>query len=159
MHMGDHSNKSGHSPEGIQNLLRGGEDPRDGFARILRHARELSRLDGILAGLLERRLAAHCQVAEYRNRRLFIHCSQAVYATRIRMISQPLLESFREAGEFGIDYIETRVSPLNRPRTEVRQRRRLPAAAIQALGRFAQDSGDEKIQAAYDRIIARRKAE
>jgi|GEM_PF-3588067 len=156
--MADHSKKSRHGPEGIQKLLRPGNDPRDGFTRVLRHARELDRLDRMLAAMLDHRLAPYCQVAEYRNRRLLINCSQAVYAMRVRMISQPLLDSFREAGENGVDYIDTRVAPVNRPRTEVRQRRDLPAAAIQALGRFATDSGDASIQAAYDRIIARRNA-
>jgi len=147
----------------IQKLLQdGGADPGSGlathsrFSRVLAHARDLDRLDRQLAVILDPGLASHCQVAEFRHHCLILACSQASYATRIRMIAQQLLESFTEAGESGIERIDTCIAPVNRPQPEIRQPRTLPAAAIQALGRFAADSGDVEIQAAFDRINPRR---
>ena len=75
------------------------------------------------------------------------------------MISQQLLESFREEGESGIERIEIRIAPVNRPEPEVRKQRNLSSAAIQALGRFASDSGDADIQAIFDKIKTRRNRE
>ena len=123
---------------------------------MLAHARELSRLDKTLASLLDPALSSHCQVAEIRNHILILVCSNASFATRIRMISQHLLESLKEDGEFGIERIEIRIAPVNRPQPEVRQQRTLSSAAVKALGRFASDSGDADIQAIFDKIKARR---
>ena len=72
------------------------------------------------------------------------------------MISQQLPDAFREYGEFGIERIEVRIAPVNRPQPEIRKQRTLSSAAVQALGRFASDSGDADIQAIFDKIIARR---
>jgi hypothetical protein len=126
-----------------------------GFARLLAHARVLTRLDGILTSVLEPALAEHCQVADFRDNCLVVICSNASFATRLRMISQQLLESFREEGEPGIERVKIRVAPVNRPQPDVRTRQPLSPAALEALGRFASDSGDADIQAAYDRIKAR----
>lgn len=127
-----------------------------GFGRVLSHARLLNRLDQILASLLDPGLSAHCQVAEFRDNCLILVCSNAALATRIRMISQPLLESFSEEGFSGIEKIELRISPVNRPQTDAPKQRNLSEAALQALGRFAEDSGDEDIQAIFSRIKTRR---
>ena len=127
-----------------------------GFGKILTHARSLNRLDQILASIIDPTLSPHCQVAEFRNHCLILVCSNATFATRIRMISQQLLESFREEGEFGIERIEIRIAPVNRPQPEVRKQRNLSSAAVQALGRFATDSGDAEIQAIFAQIKARR---
>jgi hypothetical protein len=126
-----------------------------GFARLLAHARVLTRLDGILTSVLEPALAEHCQVADFRDNCLVVICSNASFATRLKMISQQLLESFREEGEPGIERVKIRVAPVNRPQPDVRTRQPLSPAALEALGRFASDSGDADIQAAYDRIKAR----
>jgi hypothetical protein len=75
------------------------------------------------------------------------------------MISQQLLESFTDEGVTGIAQIELRVAPVNRPQNETRQRRALSPAAMQALSRFASDSGDEDIQAIFERINSRRNCE
>jgi hypothetical protein len=72
------------------------------------------------------------------------------------MISPQLLESFGEEGDFGIKRMEIRIAPVNRPQPEVRKKRTLSAAAVQALGRFATDSGDAEIQAIFERILDRR---
>ena len=126
------------------------------FAQILAHARVLDRLDHILASVLDATLTSHCQVAEFRNQCLILVCSNATFATRIRMISQQLLESFREEGVAGIERVDIRIAPVNRPQPEVRKQRNLSSAAVQALGRFAADSGDAEIQAIFDKINARR---
>ena len=127
-----------------------------GFGQLLAHAQVLNRLDQVLTSILEPTLSTHCQVAEFRNHCLVLVCSNAAFATRIRMISRQLLDSFREEGDFGIERVDIRVAPVNRPQPEVRTRRNLSSAAIQALGRFASDSGDADIQAIFERIKARR---
>ena len=127
-----------------------------GLGHLLAHAKVLNRLDHILESILDPALSSHCQVAEFRHHVLILACSNATFATRIRMISQQLLDSFREEGEFGIERIEIRIAPVNRPQPEVRKKRTLSPAAVQALGRFASDSGDADIQAIFDKINARR---
>lgn len=134
-------------------------DRNPGLGKILAHARVLNRLDHTLTSILDPALSPHCQVAEYRNHCLILVCSNATFATRIRMISQQLLESFREQGEHGMERIEIRIAPVNRPEPEVRKQRTLSSAAIQALGRFAADSGDADIQAIFDKIKTRRNRE
>ena len=150
------SNSSGKSDNGyksIQSLMR---NHGPGLGKLLTHAKELNRLDQKLESFLDPALSAHCQVADFRNHTLILVCSNATFATRIRMISQQLLESFREEGETGIEQVKTRIAPVNRPQPEVRKQKDLSPAAIQALGRFAADSGDADIQAIFDRINARR---
>ena len=127
-----------------------------GFGQLLAHARVLDHLDQILTSILDPALSPHCQVADFRNQCLTLVCSNATFATRLRMITQQLLESFREEDEFGIQRLEIRIAPVNRPQPEVRKQRTLSSAAIQALGRFASDSGDADIQAIFDKIKARR---
>jgi len=126
------------------------------FGQLLTHARVLNRLDQKLTTMVDPTLSPHCQVAEFRNHCLILVCSNATFATRIRMISQQLLDSFREEGEFGIERIEIRIAPVNRPQPEARKPRTLSSAAVQALGRFASDSGDADIQAIFEKINARR---
>ena len=131
-------------------------NPNTGLGHLLAHARVLNRLDHKLEAILDPALSTHCQVAEFRHHVLILACSNATFGTRIRMISQQLLDSFREEGEFGIERIEIRVAPVNRPQPQARKKRALSSAAVQALGRFASDSGDADIQATFDRIKARR---
>jgi len=152
------ANSSKKEPASIKSLIQGRDrhNRQSGFGHVLEHARELDRLDKILTSLLDPALSSHCQVAEIRNHCLILVCSSASFATRMRMISQQLLESFIDEGESGIERIEIRIAPINRPQPEVRKRRTLSSAAIQALGRFASDSGDAEIQAIFDKINARR---
>lgn len=133
-----------------------GNSTQKNFAHILTHARMLNRLDQVLASVLDSTLTSHCQVAEFRDQCLILVCSSAAFATRIRMISQPLLESLREESELGIERMEIRIAPVNRPQPAVRKQRALSSAALQALGRFAADSGDAEIQAIFAKINARR---
>ena len=127
-----------------------------GLGKLLTHARVLNHLDQKLTAILDPTLSPHCQVAEYRNNCLTLVCSNATFATRIRMISQQLLETFREEGVSGIERVETRIAPVNRPQPEVKKQRSLSSAAVQALGRFASDSGDADIRAIFEKINARR---
>lgn len=148
------SGKSAQRPTSVNRLMHDRSNP--GFAQILAHARELDRLDHILVSILDASLTSHCQVAEFRHQCLILVCSNATFATRIRMISQQLLESFKDEGVAGIERIEIRIAPVNRPQPEARKQRTLSSAAMQALGRFAADSGDAEIQAIFDKINARR---
>ena len=154
--MSDSSNKPGDKFKSVQSLM---QNRNHGFGQILAHARLLNRLDQVLASILDSNLSPHCQVAEIRDHCLILVCSNATFATRIRMISHQLLDSFREEGDFGIERIDIRIAPVNRPQPEVRKQRTLSSAAVQALGRFASDSGDADIQAIFDKIKARRNAE
>ena len=154
--MSDSSKKPGSKAESVQSLM---QDRNPGFGQLLAHARSLNRIDQILTSLLDPALSPHCQVAEFRNHCLILVCSNATFATRLRMISQQLLDSFREEGEFGIERIELRIAPVNRPQPEVRKQRNLSSAAIKALGRFASDSGDADIQAIFDKINTHRNRE
>ena len=154
--MSDSSRKPGSKAKSVQSLM---QNRNPGLGQLLAHARILNRLDQILTSILDPALSPHCQVAEYRNHCLILVCSNATFATRLRMISQQLLDSFREEGEFGIERIKIRIAPVNRPQPEVRKQRNLSSAAIQALGRFASDSGDADIQAIFDKIKTRRNRE
>lgn len=154
--MSDSSRKPGSKAKSVQSLM---QNRNPGLGQLLAHARILNRLDHILTSILDPALSSHCQVAEYRNHCLILVCSNATFATRLRMISQQLLDSFREEGESGIERIEIRIAPVNRPKPEVRKQRTLSSAAIQALGRFASDSGDADIQAIFDKIKTRRNRE
>ena len=154
--MSDSSRKPGSKAKSVQSLM---QNRNPGLGKLLAHARILNRLDHILTSILDPALSPHCQVAEYRNHCLILVCSNATFATRMRMISQQLLDSFREEGESGIERIEIRIAPVNRPQPEVRKQRNLSSAAIQALGRFASDSGDADIQAIFDKIKTRRNRE
>ena len=145
--------KPGGQYKSVQSLM---QNQNPGLGQLLAHARVLDRLDRILTSIIDPGLSCHCQVAEFRNHCLTLLCSNATFATRIRMISPQVLDSFREEGDFGIERIEIRIAPVNRPQPEVRKRRTLSPAAIKALGRFASDSGDADIQAIFDRIKARR---
>lgn len=148
-------------PTSINQLMRGrgnthGASQESNFARMMSHVRVLNRLDHILKSVIDPNLANHCQVAEYHDQLLILVCSNATFATRIRMISQQLLDSFKEEGVVGIARIDIRIAPVNRPQPDIRKKRNLSPAALKALGRFASDSGDAEIQAVFDKINARR---
>lgn len=126
------------------------------FGKLVTHAKELGSLDQTLTSILDSSLSSHCQVAEFRHNTIILVCSNASFATRIRMISPQLLESFREDSQLRIENIEVRIAPVNRPQTEARIKKGLSPAALDALGRFASDSGDAEIQALMEKINARR---
>ena len=151
--MSNSSKKTGGQYKSVQALM---QNQNPGLGKLLAHARVLNRLDQILTSVLDPNLSCHCQVAGFKNHCLILACSNATFATRIRMISPQVLDSFREEGDFGIERIEVRIAPVNRPQPEVRKKRTLSPAALQALGGFASDSGDAETQAIFDKINARR---
>ena len=151
--MSDSLKNTGGRSKSIQTLM---QNQNPGLGKLLAHARVLNRLDQILTSILDPNLSCHCQVAEFKDHCLILACSNATFATRIRMISPQLLDSFREEGDFGIERMEIRIAPVNRPQPEIRKKRTLSPAALKALGRFASDSGDAEIQAIFDKINARR---
>jgi len=154
--MNNRSRKPDHKGTSVQTLMR---QNNTGLGKLLAHARILNRLDNSLESILDATLSSHCQVADFRHGCLVLICSSATFATRIRMISQQLLDSFKEEGECGIERIEIRIAPVNRPQPVARKKWALSSAAVQALGRFASDSGDADIQAIFDKIKARRNRE
>jgi hypothetical protein len=150
--------KFNNSPASVQSLMNTGDanSAQSTFGKLVTHAKQLNHLDQTLTSILDSSLSAHCQVAEFRQSTIILVCSNASYATRIRMISPQLLESFKEEGGPGIERIEIRIAPVNRPQTEARKPKGLSPAALEALGRFASDSGDADIQAIFEEINARR---
>ena len=164
--MNDPSKKSGHWPKKLADLMqhpgtraRHESELTRNFGRVLSNARTLDMLGGKLASILDPALTAHCRVAQFRNHCLVLVCSSAAYASRIRMISQQLLESLREEGVSKIDRIDIRVAPINTPQPAIREPRILSSAAFRALGRFAADSDDVEIHAIFEKIKTRRNRE
>ena len=145
-------------PTSVQSLMQTGttNSAQSTFGKLINHAKELGSLDQTLTSILDPALSSHCQVAEFRHHTIILVCSNATFATRIRMISSVLLESFREESQLRIENIEVRIAPVNRPQTEARIPKGLSPAALEALGRFASDSGDAEIQALMEKINARR---
>ena len=145
-------------PTSVQSLMKTGNasSVQSTFGRLVTHAKELNSLDQTLASILDSSLSTHCQVAEFKHHTIILVCSNASFATRIRMISPQILESLREESQLRIEHLEVRIAPVNRPQTEVRIKKGLSPAAIEALGRFASDSGDAEIQALFEEINARR---
>ncbi len=143
-------------PVSVQRIMHSrGKTHGNNFTVLLDHARVLNHLDEKLVAMVDPALSRHCQVAELRRGKLILACANAAVATRLRIISQPLLLAFKEEGEPGIESIEVRIAPINRPQVKTRKRRPISTAAIQALGRFAADSGDTEIQAWFDQISTR----
>lgn len=54
------------------------------------------------------------------------------------MISPQVLDSFREEGEFGIERMIIHIAPVNHHQPEVRKRRALSPASVQAHGGYVQ---------------------
>ncbi|MEJ8569606.1 DUF721 domain-containing protein [Elongatibacter sediminis] len=100
---------------------------------LWRHARELARLDDILAGLTDPDTARHVQVANRREDRLILLAPSAAWATRLRMQAPQLLEGLRRAGLDTIRHIDIRVAPLVRSSAPQKVRRPLSPAATEAL--------------------------
>jgi hypothetical protein len=97
--MNNPSQKPGNKGKSVQTLMR---QRNTSLGNILTHARVLNRLDNRLEAILDPTLSPHCQVADFRNHSLILVCSSATFATRIRMITQQLLDSFKEEGEHGV---------------------------------------------------------
>jgi hypothetical protein len=116
------------------------------LGNLLKHAAELDRLDRQLSGLLSPQLSQNCQVADLRDGCLTLVSPAAVWATQLRFQSADIVHKLNETSDSGIRRIVIRIAPIRRPKQEQRRKKGLPPAAVEALQRFAEDSGDPEIK-------------
>ena len=114
-------------------------------------ARAIDKLDKLLARFLEPGLAGQVRVASLKDRCLVLVTPKAAIATRLRMDSPHLVKTLRANGLRSVKEIRIRVAPLHRTLENKVKRRELPRAAREALQRFAQDCGDEDLEAIINR--------
>jgi hypothetical protein len=88
-------------------------------------------------------LAAQFQVANVRENRMILISPSASWATRLRMQAPRLVKSLQQAGYSEIEHIDIRVAPLVERPVDVRQRKPLSQAAIQAFELMGQLKSDE----------------
>ena len=120
-------------------------DHGSSLGNLLQRAGTLIKIERLLAGFLEPRLAAHFQVASLRENRLILISPSASRATMLRMQAPQLIKSLQSAGYSEIEHIDIRVAPLVEQATSPRKRRALSPAARQALDimtRLESDSED-----------------
>src|SRR5258708_5353538 len=63
---------------------------------ILQKARYLGELDNILKKMLDKDIAPHCCVANFRDNILVIQCKNAAWATRFKFLIPDLLKNLRQ---------------------------------------------------------------
>jgi hypothetical protein len=83
-----------------------------GLGTLLARAQLLSRLDAVLAELLDPALAPHVRVANVRDHKLVLVTPVAPIATRIRLLAPELLQQFQARDIKLFSSIETTVAPL-----------------------------------------------
>jgi hypothetical protein len=66
---------------------------------IVQKAAHLRQLDQLLKTLIDKEIAAHCCVANYRDNILVIQCENAAWATRFKFLIPELLKNFRQNGQ------------------------------------------------------------
>jgi hypothetical protein len=110
-----------------------GTSPGSSLGQLLKQARFLHQLDQLLSGFLPPDLAAQCQVAAVRQNRMVLISPTAAWATRLRMQSIQMLDFLHASGHAGIQSIDIRVAPIQRPAPEIRSRHPLSPAAKKAM--------------------------
>lgn len=98
--------RPGQAPISIGQLMN---DADSNFGRVLQRARALSQLNQRVSGLLDADLARNCQVANVRDGRMIFACTSPGSATRLRMLSNELLENLHAAGLEEIELIEVKM--------------------------------------------------
>ena len=130
-------------PQRVDEVINRRDTP---FGSLLKHAAELNRLDRQLCGLLDPQLAPFCQVAELRDDCLILVSPTATQATRLRLLSDEIAQKLNQVNGTCIHRVLVRIAPIRRTNRPQKQKKGLPPAAILALQRFAEDSGDPEIQ-------------
>lgn len=125
--MGELLSGSGKTPGQIST-----QNPAQQLGAFYDHARELARLDSLLAGFFDPELATRFQVANLRQDQLILITPSASLATRLKLQVPEMLEFLHGAGIHQVHDIEIRVSALQKPVIEPRYRREVSAAARQA---------------------------
>jgi hypothetical protein len=126
----------------VDELIKRRDTP---LAGVLQHAGELDRLDRQLSSLLDPQLAQSCQVAELRDGCLTLITPGATWATRLRMQATDIARKLSQANSIDIHHVVVRIAPVRRQNLDKRRKKGLPPVALQALQRFAEDSGDPEI--------------
>ena len=122
----------------ITDINRTLADGNTSLGRLLKHAKELSRLDAVIHSFLDPDLAQQCQVAAFRDKILIMLSPSAAWATRLRMQLPQLHRHLQSSGYPDIGQIEVRISPLTRRSPEIRRRKTLSPAAQITFEQFAQ---------------------
>lgn len=120
-------------------------DAPQGLARILAGVRRLQDLDRQLGSALEPAIAAQVRAAGLENGRLSLVTPSAAIAARLRIEAPDLVRAMLSLGARDVREIRVRVAPLPNTAESAPVRRDLPDAALQALRRFARDTGDEEL--------------
>jgi len=114
------------------------------LGKLLQRANLLSKIEQLIAGVLEPGMAAHFQVGTLRENRLILISPSAPWATRLRLESTEIIKSLHLSGYTQIEYIDIRVAPLAQQREMPRKRRSLSPAAVQALAQMNQLETDSE---------------
>ena len=86
-------------------------------------------------------------MAALHNGHLVLVSPNATWATRLRLRSADIAAQLRRSTGLDIQQIDVKIAPIQQPEPEIRHRKGLPPAAVEALQRFAEDSGDPEIEA------------
>jgi len=109
-----------------------GTNPGKNVGAFYDHARELARLDSLLAGFLAPEIATRFQVANLRQNQLILITPSASLATRIKLQASELLSFLHASGYRQVQQIDIRVAPLQKPQPEPKIRRQSSQAALEA---------------------------
>lgn len=152
-----------HPPRSFSGSARRAEsvldDAGQGLSRLMAHARALRALDRQLAALVPDDVAAHVRVAALRSGELLLLADSAAWATRLRMLAANIRQQLSIGSPQAIQKVSIQVNPLPPAETRTRKRRRVSPAALKALRRFAEISGEEDFNATADRLEQRANGE
>ncbi len=97
-------------PESINHI----SDKANGSLKfLLDNLAKINQLDQIVKAKLNKKLAAHCRIVNYRDNRLIVAVDSASWATRLKFELPELLSSLRNDGFPGLKAIDLMVSERN----------------------------------------------
>lgn len=127
--------------------------------RIIRHGKQLRRMDRLLQRVLPSELQPHCQVANIKGQTLILAVGSTVWATRIRYQIPRLINKLQKE-EFGrvITDIQIRVQPENTISNREKPARKATMSREAALSvqHCAASVDDEKLRTALERLASRK---
>lgn len=126
---------------------------------VIRRGRQLQGLNTLISELLGSELAAHCQLANIRDKTLILTADSAAWATRVRYMAPQLLQKLRSDERLnGIDSVHVKITPPVSPADTSHSIRRasISASASECLSQCAEGIEDPQLSAAL-RHLAKRK--
>jgi hypothetical protein len=100
------------------------------FAMLLNQAKSLAEVESLLAGFAGPGELGHFQVAAMQHDRLVLVTPTAVWATRLRMLTQPMLRFLRASGYVQLVHIDVLVAPIARHVATSKTQKTSPAARL-----------------------------